>query len=80
MPYDDLTPGSAPLVIVEWLDIASGVEIIRRWTTGWLLSTSYVSEGRQCIHTASTWDESGWDELSTYKLDDVVRIHYQGEE
>jgi hypothetical protein len=79
MPYDNLTPGGAPLVVVEWLDIASGEDIVRRWTTGWLLSTTYVSEGRQCVRTAITWDESGWDELSTYKMDDIECIHYPGE-
>jgi hypothetical protein len=78
MPYDDLTPGHVPLVIIEWLDIASGEDIVRRWTAGWLLSTTYVSEGRQCARTAITWDENGWDELSTYKLDDIECIHYPG--
>jgi hypothetical protein len=80
MPYENKTPGNAPIVVVEWLDITSDKDIARRWSVGWLLSSTYISENRTCLRTAMTWDEDGWDELSTYKLSDVAYIHYVEEE
>lgn len=77
MPYENKTPGNTPLVVIEWLDITAGEDITRRWTCGWLLSTTYISEGVTCIRAAITWDECGWDELSTYKHNDVVYIEEQ---
>lgn len=80
MPYEDRTPGNTPEVVIEWTDITGDQELTRRWSLGWLLSTTYVSEGRTCLRTACTWDEGGWDDFDTYKLADVEYIHYIGKD
>ena len=57
------SPGNAPVVTVEWVDITGGQDsagATLRWTLGHLLSVDHESEGIPCVVTAITWDEDGW--------------------
>lgn len=72
----DLTPGGAPLVTVEWVDICAGETpgLALRWTVGYLLAVDYVSEGVPCVVTATTWDEGGWTEYDTFPAACVLNL------
>jgi hypothetical protein len=42
--YSDKVPSSDSLVVVEWLDITGGEPgLTRRWTVGYVLSTTFMS-------------------------------------
>jgi hypothetical protein len=76
MPYE-IPPSQAKLVTVEWLDITgSGDEpqLTRRWSVGHLLSTTFISEGAECVVLGTTWDEDGWSDYSTFPASVVLTI------
>lgn len=72
----DRTPGRAPLVTVEWVDICASETptLALRWTVGFLLAVDYMSEGLPCVVTATTWDEDGWTEFDTYPSACVMNL------
>lgn len=74
--FDDIKPGQAPLVTVEWVDITSAGApgLTRRWTDGRLLSLDYESEGVVCVVIGNTWDEDGWSDYSTFPATCVLNI------
>lgn len=70
-------PTRAPLVTVEWLDIASSISepgLVRRWTDGRLLAVDHESEGVPCVLLGATWDEGGWSDYSTFPASVVVNL------
>lgn len=73
----DLSPGQAPLVTVEWLDITgSGSDpgLTRRWSVGHLLAVGWESEGVPCVVVSTTWDEGGWSDYSTFPATCVLNL------
>jgi hypothetical protein len=73
----ELTPGKAPLVTVEWVDItgtASEPGLVRRWTDGRLLAVDFESETKACVVLGQTWDEDGWSDYSTFPASCVLNI------
>lgn len=75
--YSDVSPSSAKLVSVEWLDITgSGHDpgLTRRWSVGYLLSTTMISEGAPCVVLGTTWDEDGWSDFSTFPVSIVLTM------
>jgi hypothetical protein len=77
MSYSEVSPGRAKAVVVEWLDItgSSGDPgLTRRWTLGYLLSSTYISEGRECTVLGNTWDEDGWTDTSTFPNSIIVGV------
>jgi len=77
MPYEEIGPNDAPVVTVEWLDIASDINepgLVRRWTDGRLLDKEFISEGVTCVVLGNTWDENGWGDFSTFPVGVVLSI------
>lgn len=72
----DVTMAGAPLVTVEWVDITGCNEpgLSRRWTVGHLLAIDWISEGVPSVVTATTWDEDGWSDYSTYPCACVLNL------
>ena len=69
MAYSEIPPNSSGWVTVEWLDITgshSDPGLTRRWTVGKVLSSTFVSEGVECVVLGTTWDEDGWSDFSTF--------------
>jgi len=77
MPYEDVSPQEARKVHVEWIDItgtSDSPSLSRRWTLGHLLSTTFVSEGVECVVLGNTWDEDGWTDFSTFPYSVVLSL------
>lgn len=79
MSYEEVSFGRAKKVVVEWLDITGssteGPGLTRRWTLGYLLSTTHISEGLECTVLGNTWDEDGWTDTSTFPNAIIVGVH-----
>ena len=77
MAYEEVLPGSAKASVIEWLDItgtSDGPELSRRWTLGYVLSTTFLSEGVECTVLGITWDEDGWSDFSTFPNSIIVSL------
>ena len=77
MTYSEVSPGAAKAVVVEWLDItgSSGDPgLTRRWTLGYLLSATFISEGVECTVLGHTWDEDGWTDIDTFPNSVIVGV------
>lgn len=77
MTYSSILPGSVKPSVVEWLDITgteNEPELSRRWTLGYVLSTTFTSEGMECTVVGTTWDEDGWSGFSTFPNAIIVSL------
>ncbi len=69
---------TAPLVQVEWVDIADHNDqpgLVRQWTEGRLLALDMESEGIECVVVAHTRDVDGeWSGFSTFPCSVVLNM------